>query len=72
MKLKLKDYRNSKDTVLEWYVKKGREGLQECCVISSIPLVAGCCYILEEQEAPELEELKENLIKFYGYTEIVE
>ena len=71
MKIKLKDYRGSKEPLLKFYKKKGFTKIHDFCASTGLPIVVAMCYILEEEpDNKEAQEVKQRMIDFYEYTEI--
>ena len=72
MKLKLKEYRNAKAGIVKTFNEKGFDKAKLAMIYSSVPLVAGYTYIMEDNPEVDLSEEIEELVKFYKYTGIEE
>lgn len=73
MKIDISSYRSYKDQLVKTYDSNGLYALQELCVISGLPLIAAMIFVLEEHpDDKELQKVRDRVIDFYGYTEIIE
>ena len=71
MILDIKDFRASKDIILEMYEKGGIKKLQENMCFIGINLTAAYTFCNEKHPSRELDEAIARLCKFYGYDEVV-
>lgn len=73
MKVNLKDYALRKKSFMSYYHKHGEELVPMYCACSSFPLIVAACFILEVYPDDEYaKDLKERMIEFYEYKEILE
>lgn len=72
MKLRLKDFRNSKELIINAFKRGGINEVRFLCCVSHINLIAAYTFILEELQDGVVEKARESLMEFYGVKEIID
>ncbi len=72
MKILLKDFIGVKKEFIDFYKKRGIKDVGYFCASAGLPVAVAMCFILEiEPENEEAKKIKDRVVRFYGYTEII-
>lgn len=72
MILKLGEYRNGKKVIVDTFDREGLTKAINVIILSSVPLVAGYIYIMEDNPDVDLSSKIDSLVEFYKYSKIEE
>lgn len=69
MKISTKEYEKDRETIYKYYDEKGLKRCIEVSVASTFPLVVVYTFLNERYGG--FEDKIQDLVEFYGYTEII-